>query len=149
MEEKFVPKFEVNSKPESKDKPTSKIEPVKVDPSKSKESDKVEHGGLTVNCDKPANEDVPDKKTADTGVAAKTEPAKQDIPDEPAKQDEPKKSGFYSLKTDTYHAWVTQNGESCFQANLELVGGSTYSWSAESPEEAEQILAYHVKNQKL
>lgn len=135
MEEKFVPKFEVNSKP------VSQSEPPKVVPEKVKESDKKEHGGLTVNCDKPVNEDEPVKKTAETGPAAKEA--------EPVKPDETEKATLFSLKTDTYHAWVTQNGDNWYQSNLELAGGSTYFWPAGSPEEAEQLLAYHIRNQKL
>jgi len=66
---------------------------------------------------------------------------------EPPKAPEPAK--LFSVKTDAYSAWVTQNGDKSFLANLELTGGSAYNWPASSASEAEELLKYHIANQKL
>jgi len=66
---------------------------------------------------------------------------------EPPKAPEPAK--LFSVKTDAYSAWVTQNGDKSFLANLELTGGSAYNWPAGSASEAEALLKYHIANQKL
>lgn len=70
------------------------------------------------------------------------EPVKVEAPaPEPAK--------LFSVKTDAYSAWVTQNGDKSFIANLELTGGSAYNWPTGSASEAEALLKYHIANQKL
>lgn len=68
-------------------------------------------------------------------------------PVEPAKQ--PEVAKLYSAETSTYKAWVTQVGDKTYQANLELSTGSAYSWPAQSAQEAEELVKYHVTNQKL
>lgn len=132
MEEKPVTPIEDNSKSEPKGKATtpppviSKAEPVKET-----------HGGLTVNCDKAAGEDKPeDNKPEDKSI---------DQPQAP----KPDSKTLFSVKSNNYHAWVTQHGEKSFMANLELVGGSSYNWPASSASEAEALLRYHIINQKL
>lgn len=76
------------------------------------------------------------------------EPPKAEVPaPEPEKSPEP--AELFSIKTDTYSAWVTQNSDKSFLANLELTGGSAYNWPAESASEAEEILKHHITNQKL
>ena len=76
------------------------------------------------------------------------EPPKAEVPaPEPEKSPEP--AELFSIKTNTYSAWVTQNSDESFLANLELTGGSAYNWPAKSASEAEEILKYHIANQKL
>lgn len=80
-------------------------------------------------------------------VAPAPEPKAPEAAPGPSKAPEPVK--LFSVKTDTYSAWVTQNGEESYLANLEIAGGSAYNWPAESPKEAEALLKYHISNQKL
>lgn len=94
-------------------------------------------------------------------IVIKAEPVKAPEPvpaPEPAKVEEvkapeppkaPEPAKLFSAKTDAYSAWVTQNGDKSFLANLELVGGSAYNWPASSASEAEALLKYHIANQKL
>jgi len=82
------------------------------------------------------------------------EPPKAEVPaPEPEKAPElpkaPEPAKLFSVKTDAYSAWVTQNGDKSFLANLELTGGSAYNWPAGSASEAEELLKYHIANQKL
>jgi hypothetical protein len=58
-------------------------------------------------------------------------------------------SELFSAKTPAYSAWVSKNSEESYYANLELVSGSAYSWPATSASEAEELLKYHITNQKL
>lgn len=76
------------------------------------------------------------------------EPPKAEVP-APEPKKSPELAELFFVKTDTYIAWVTQNGDKSFLANLELTGGSAYNWPAESAREAEELLQYHIANQKL
>lgn len=76
------------------------------------------------------------------------EPPKVEAP-EPEKVEAPEPAKLFSVQTDAYSAWVTQNSDKSFLANLELTGGSAYNWPASSASEAEELLKYHIANQKL
>jgi len=69
--------------------------------------------------------------------------------DEVVVPDVPEIVGLFSVKTDTYNAWVIRNSETSYKANLVLAQGSAYDWDASTSEEAESILQYHIVNMKL
>lgn len=69
--------------------------------------------------------------------------------DEVVVPDVPEIVGLFSVKTDTYNAWVIRNSETSYKANLVLAQGSAYDWDASTHEEAESILQYHIVNMKL
>jgi len=128
MDEKATPKPEAKAKAvEAEVAPETKPEPIviKAEPVK-------------------APEPVPAPEPAKVEEVKAVEEVK--VP-EPPKAPEPAK--LFSVKTDAYSAWVTQNGDKSFLANLELTGGSAYNWPASSASEAEELLKYHIANQKL
>lgn len=131
MDEKATPKPEAKAKAvEAEVAPETKPEPIVMKAESAKAPEPVAPA--------PEPEKVEEPKAPEPAPAPEPEPAKAP---EPAK--------LFSVKTDAYSAWVTQNGDKSYLANLELTGGSAYNWPAGSASEAEELLKYHIANQKL
>ena len=139
MDEKTTPKPEVKKAVEAEVAPETKPEPIviKAEPAAPLLEVKDAKGETLLKVEEPK---APEPEKVEEPKAP--EPAKAEVPKAP----EP--APLFSVKTNAYSAWVTQNGEKSYLANLE-VGGSTYNWPAGSTSEAEALLKYHIANQKL
>ena len=137
MDEKATPKPEAKAKAvEAEVAPETKPEPIVIKAEPVKAPEPVPAPAMPIE---PPSAPEPPKVEAPA-------PEPEKAP-EPPKAPEPAK--LFSVKTDAYSAWVTQNGDKSFLANLELTGGSAYNWPASSASEAEELLKYHIANQKL
>ena len=139
MDEKATPKPEAKAKAvEAEVAPETKPEPIviKAEPAAPLLEVKDAKGETLLKVEAPA----PEPEKVEEPKAP--EPVKAEVPKAP----EP--APLFSVKTNAYSAWVTQNGEQSYLANLE-VGGSAYNWPAGSASEAEALLKYHIANQKL
>lgn len=133
MDEKATPKPEAKAKAvEAEVKPKPKPEPIVINAEPAKAPEPAPAPAMPIE------------------PPSAPEPPKAEVPaPEPEKPKAPEPAKLFSVKTDTYSAWVTQNGEKSYLANLELTGGSAYNWPADSAKEAEALLQYHIANQKL
>jgi hypothetical protein len=139
MDEKTTPKPEAKAKAvEAEVAPETKPEPIVIKAESAKAPEPVAPA--------PEPEKVEEPKAPEPALPIEPPSAPEPAP-EPPKAPEPAK--LFSVKTDAYSAWVTQNGDKSYLANLELTGGSAYNWPAGSASEAEALLKYHIANQKL
>lgn len=141
MDEKATPKPEAKAKAvEAEVKPEPIV--IKAEPAAPLLEVKDAKGETLLKVETPAPE--PEK----VEEVKAPEPVKAEAPAPPI---EPPSAPapLFSVKNAAYSAWVTQNGEKSYLANLELTGGSAYNWPADSAKEAEALLKYHIANQKL
>jgi len=139
MDEKATPKPEAKAKAvEAEVKPEPIV--IKAEPAAPLLEVKDSNGETLLKVEAPAPEPAPEP--------VKVEEVKAPEPEKVAPK-APEPAPLFSVKTDTYTAWVTQNGDNAYLANLELTGGSVYNWPATSAKEAEALLKYHIANQKL
>lgn len=133
---KFITMEEKATKPEVKVKAVEAKAPAKPEPIVMEAESASPVKPEPVTAPEPAPAPEPEKPKAEPEPALAPEKPKAD-------------TKLFEVNTDTYKAWVTKNSDTSFLANLELAGGSAYNWSAGSASEAEDLLKYHIANQKL